>query len=290
MKNLVNRIRIHSIREIVHKSYQSGISGIRHRSGTEYELIYVDYGHLTLELDGGSFFLGKGKGIVISPDSVHCLQNQGKYDMHFFNIMFTADLPSELCSRVLDVDENCHSLMMELRKESREMAPGYEVICRNDLLHFMICLLRKGQSVSSGAGTSSLESFRTPRAKKIYEKVSNSYRSIRFDELAASSGVSRSELYLIFRDEIGSGFRQVVSRFKLEQAQYLLQRGDLTLAEIASEVGCEQPSLFRMFKKMTGMTPGEYARSLGTPSRNGPDPDPGLLVRGEKYDKITVQE
>ena len=49
---------------------------------------------------------------------------------------------------------------------------------------------------------------------------------------------------------------------------------DLSLAEIAADIGCELPSLFRMFKKMTGMTPGEYARSLGTPSRHGPDPDP----------------
>ena len=274
-----SRIRVGSIRELIHKSYKPSTCGIRHRSGTEYELVYVDYGRLTLELDGSIFFLGRGKFIVIKPDSVHCLRNPEKSSMHFFNIMFSGDLPEILCSRVLDADKNSHFLMMEMLEEVREKAPGYEVICRNDLTHFLIRILRTVTRSAAGLDPSgrklfSSETFRTSRACRIYEKVCNSYGTVRFDELASSFGVSRSELYLIFRDEIGCSFRDLVARCRLEQAQYLLQRGDLTLAEIALDIGCELPSLFRMFKKMTGMTPSEYARSLGTPSRQGPDTDP----------------
>jgi AraC-like DNA-binding protein/mannose-6-phosphate isomerase-like protein (cupin superfamily) len=271
-EKLFTQIRIDSIREILHKSYQPSTSGIRHRSGTEYELIYVDYGRLTLDLDGGTYFLGRGNTVIIHPDSVHCLRNPEKTPMHFFNIMFCGELPPEICSQVLDVEKNAQYLMMDMHEEVRARAPGYEVICRNDLTHFLIRILRS--AFRTGPAGKKPEILRTARGRRIYETVCNSYGSIRFEDLATSSGVSRSELYLIFRDEIGYSFRQLVSRCKLEQAQYLLRRGDLSLAEIASDIGCELPSLFRMFKKMTGMTPGEYARSLGIPSRHGPDPDP----------------
>lgn len=54
-----------------------------------------------------------------------------------------------------------------------------------------------------------------------------------------------------------------LQRCRLEYAKQLLTHGELTIAEIAAITGFfDQSHLSRRFRKVTGMTPGEFARDL----------------------------
>ena len=53
------------------------------------------------------------------------------------------------------------------------------------------------------------------------------------------------------------------SRMKMDAARRLIREGQLNITEISSRLGFSSVHYFsRRFKKLTGMTPTEYARSV----------------------------
>lgn len=85
------------------------------------------------------------------------------------------------------------------------------------------------------------------------------------DELAAITGLSVWRFATVFREHIGMAPHRYVSLQRVRHAQGLLRQG-ATLASAASESGfCDQSHLTRRFKRLCGMTPGQYqARSTAS--------------------------
>jgi two-component system response regulator YesN len=53
-----------------------------------------------------------------------------------------------------------------------------------------------------------------------------------------------------------------MNHLRVEKAKQLLDSTDMTVNTIADEVGLANTNYFiRLFRKVTGMTPGEYRRS-----------------------------
>ncbi|HNB54854.1 MAG TPA: AraC family transcriptional regulator, partial [Anaerolineales bacterium] len=81
-------------------------------------------------------------------------------------------------------------------------------------------------------------------------------------ELAAIAGLSASYFSRQFKDTIGLSPHQYVIRMRVQRAEYLLQDGKLTIAEIARRVGfADQSHLSRHFRRLIGRTPGEVLNS-----------------------------
>lgn len=82
------------------------------------------------------------------------------------------------------------------------------------------------------------------------------------DDLAAIAGLSVWRFATVFRECIGMAPHRYVSQLRVRRAQALLRQG-ATLAGAASEAGfCDQSHLSRRFKRLCGMTPGQYQASL----------------------------
>ena len=76
--------------------------------------------------------------------------------------------------------------------------------------------------------------------------------------LAAITGLSVWRFATVFRERIGIAPHRYVSLQRVRRAQALLRQG-ATLAIAASESGfCDQSHLSRRFKRLCGMTPGQY--------------------------------
>lgn len=87
------------------------------------------------------------------------------------------------------------------------------------------------------------------------------------DDLAAITGLSVWRFATVFRRHIGIAPHRYVSLQRIRHAQALLRQG-ATLASAASESGfCDQSHLSRRFKRLCGMTPGQY--QAGQASRAG---------------------
>ncbi|MBW4550715.1 MAG: AraC family transcriptional regulator [Aphanocapsa sp. GSE-SYN-MK-11-07L] len=87
-------------------------------------------------------------------------------------------------------------------------------------------------------------------------------RNLELADLAQQTGISPFYFSRLFKQSLGITPHQYVIRQRVERARQLIQRGELGLAEIALECGfANQGHLNRHFKRLTGVTPKEIART-----------------------------
>ena len=81
------------------------------------------------------------------------------------------------------------------------------------------------------------------------------------DEAAGLVGKSRAWLTRRFQEEMGQSLGEYQSYLRLQEAKRLLRYSDASLSEIAAGLEFSSQAYFQsMFKKATGMTPGEYRK------------------------------
>lgn len=87
--------------------------------------------------------------------------------------------------------------------------------------------------------------------------------AITLEQLTVVAGMSAFHLARSFKKEIGLPPHVFLTQQRLQQARRLLAQG-LGQAETAASVGFyDQSALSRHFKKIYGVTPGQYARAVG---------------------------
>ena len=81
--------------------------------------------------------------------------------------------------------------------------------------------------------------------------------------LSRSLGLTPAYFCRLFREKTGQHFSSFLTKTRMEKAQELLaQPGNAALTEVAASCGYPNKSYFcQVFKKYTGMTPGEYEAS-----------------------------
>ena len=85
---------------------------------------------------------------------------------------------------------------------------------------------------------------------------------ITLDDLAKQVFISKGHLSHIFRAQMGEAPIQYLIRKRMEEAKKLLVKTDLTISEVALEVGYENPVYFsQIFNKETGVSPMKYRRN-----------------------------
>lgn len=71
--------------------------------------------------------------------------------------------------------------------------------------------------------------------------------------------MSESSAYQIFREVIGTSFTSLVEHMRIERACQLLNEKKLLIKDISAAVGYSNDNSFRRaFKRVMGITPGEY--------------------------------
>jgi len=81
-------------------------------------------------------------------------------------------------------------------------------------------------------------------------------------ELAEHVSLSRYHLLRAFRDEVGMPPYAYLESVRIRHAQQLIESGK-SLAEVAAEVGfSSQSHMTERFKRILGVTPGQYARQI----------------------------
>ena len=76
---------------------------------------------------------------------------------------------------------------------------------------------------------------------------------------ASYVGISPNHLSTVFAQETGENFIDYLTRIRLEKAKHLLQNTAMKSAEIAFEIGFNDPHYFSyIFKKNTGLSPRDY--------------------------------
>ena len=79
---------------------------------------------------------------------------------------------------------------------------------------------------------------------------------------AEKAGLSPAYFSTVFKEKTGHSFVDYVSEYRINEAKRLLLETEDTLNEIAVQVGYYNAnSLTKVFKKYTGVTPGQFRKS-----------------------------
>ena len=77
--------------------------------------------------------------------------------------------------------------------------------------------------------------------------------------LAAQANISPSHFFALFKRRIGSAPMDYFTRLRMQRACRLLERTSLSVKEVASELGYDDPFYFsRVFKSVNQMAPSDY--------------------------------
>ena len=94
----------------------------------------------------------------------------------------------------------------------------------------------------------------------VQEQIGNSDFGV--EELAAQMGVSRVQLYRKVKQQTGRTPVDIIRLSRLNRSKVLLQTTDLSVSEIAYQVGFTAPSYFtKCFKDEFGMLPGDLKKN-----------------------------
>jgi len=83
------------------------------------------------------------------------------------------------------------------------------------------------------------------------------------EKIAEFAGIHPGYLSKVFKEAVGMIIPEYINRKKIEDSKYFLLHTDSRLGEIAQMLGyCNQSYYTSLFKKYTGMTPGQYKSSF----------------------------
>jgi AraC-like DNA-binding protein len=95
--------------------------------------------------------------------------------------------------------------------------------------------------------------------RAIHEKLEHPWTVA---SLASEAGISRSAFALRFKDLVGEAPLEYLTRWRMYKASNLLRDRNVKLAGVADSVGYYSEGSFnKAFKRVLGMTPGEYRKS-----------------------------
>lgn len=102
------------------------------------------------------------------------------------------------------------------------------------------------------------------KASQIISYVNENYIHIhRVEELSAHFGVSESYIYRIFRETMNTSPKDYINHLRLENLLHRMRYSDKPIKTLAAQSGFSCYEYFtRLFKKIYGMSPGEYRKRL----------------------------
>ncbi|MGN6714997.1 response regulator transcription factor [Anaerocolumna jejuensis] len=106
----------------------------------------------------------------------------------------------------------------------------------------------------------------TPEMKKILNYITeNLQEEISLDTIAAFVNMNSSYFSRYFKSKTGGNFIDFLTSMRIEKAKELLAETDLSIEEISAMVGHVNKAYFtKVFKKVTGVNPGEFRRKRYT--------------------------
>lgn len=92
----------------------------------------------------------------------------------------------------------------------------------------------------------------------------NYMKKITLEEVSSHVYLSPSYFSKVFKEEMGSNFNTYLNHVRIEMSKKLLLDDSIVLVDVSNLVGYEDQSYFsKVFKKMTGVSPGKYRESRG---------------------------
>ena len=249
-----------------------------------WEMVYVDKGTVCVTRDEDEILLRQGDVIFHRPDEFHAIRAH-ESEPNFFVISFVSSSPAmhvfekyhaklnqflkpfisaiiKEAEMTFEIPKNDPSLKKLTKKE--DAIPGGEQLIKTYLEQLLILLLRDLRAVGESEVFPSKESMENHLINSIKKYLAeNAEGSFRISNICAHLGYSKSYLCKIFRTQTGTTIASYATEIKIKAAKQMIRENRLNFAEISDKLSFDNPQYFsRVFKRVTGMSPTEFKRTL----------------------------
>lgn len=259
-----------------------------------WEFVYGDKGEVDVLAGGRELRLGRGSLLIHPPGEFHALRATGSSAPNLVVASFfcegdalarlgegpypMGEAERALIGGIVAEAERAFATPLDdpttTALERRPDAPlGAEQLVAAYMEELLIRLLRAGAPEPRGAGPMEPQSRNEVFLRVDAYLAERLSQTLTLDRICRDNLVGRSRLQQIFHAETGGGVMEYFGRRKIEAAKEMIRRDDGNFTEIANRLGYQSIYYFsRHFKKVTGMTPSEYAsgvRALAAKTKPG---------------------
>ncbi len=237
----------------------------------ELHVILGGRGHLHTE--NSDYPLHVGDCVLIGKNTRHFLASDKKVPLERFELQITYnEQPKKHIGfhQYLEETEvrlwhSCHALIPLAGSTCKEIEE--KGIAHKERLRAYLTLILTELMRLVGSGENRIHSHTTTNEPKAMwasdmvaiDNILTLNHSITAVELANQLFISKRQLYRILQKYKSETFKQRLIGFRIEVARNLLKNTKLTVTAIAMQVGYDNSASFcKVFKKKTGMSPGEY--------------------------------
>ena len=273
--------------EIFRDAHMRGATMSRAHVHTYHELIYIIDGEVTVVLNNSEHIvLEKGDVLFIPPGIIHSSHVSSAAPKEFgktITIKFSHHLLFPLANTMSDIrylvnTESAFSghthfsagsegatkiapLMEAIMDELESKHPCYELSLRGYLSVIYSNLVRLvGVTESKDERLSKVNAKNAQSICDALSYIENNYKEpISLQQVADACGMTYAQLTYLFSKCFVKGFSEYLLDLRLNYAQKLLLKTNMSVTDIALECGFDNASYFaKKFKAGLGMTPKEY--------------------------------
>ena len=289
---LKNSITINKIYSIHYFEYMSDFS-FEGESHNFWEFICVDKGEVGVTAGKTFTILKKGDVAFHQPNEFHNVQATGTIAPNLVVISFQCDDEAMrfFKKRILRIDEMERNLLADIIIEARhcfdcrlddpylqnmpqkepEMFGAEQLICLY-LEYFLIHLIRRySNPIVLRKRPARIETPKSTKQKsdtEIFNRVVDYLENhisapVTIEQICKDNLIGSSQLQKIFKERCNLGIIEYFSLMKVNAAKEMIRTNRMNFTQISEQLGYSSIHYFsRQFKKVTGMTPSEYASSI----------------------------
>ena len=238
----------------------------------EYELIYIRQGEKIFYTKGRSLNITEGDVVFVNRRVPHKTKTPAGYcgtllqfneGYSFESGCLTGLLPADKAVVVLkkgtEANLQIRSLFEKISDEYRKEEKGYELYIKSYVSLLSACLYRFGITENK---RDSNELKAVERVLPALRYISENYsKQITLEEVSCILSVDKAHFCRLFKKAMNVSFTDYLNFVRLNHAEELLRKTDMSVSEIAYEVGILSSSYFaEIFKKFNSITPTQYRK------------------------------
>lgn len=250
-----------------------GITSHSHDYDFQIQLIYEGS---AVETCAEKKFSVKSNDVVFVMQGTHHAFVVGKGNLRTLELKFTVgdkstrEKLSALPTCFQDINHTLQSLFSRIILETQQKGPSYKALCDALLIESLVLIERicKFGDVSSPSSNAVKPLDGIKKVSPLISAV-NKYvfghldKNFSLEELSKGCGYNQDYIYRTIKKEFGLSALQYVNCIRFDQAKELIEYSDLSLSEIAWNLGFESLQYFsRFFKKYANIPPSEYMEKV----------------------------
>jgi AraC-like DNA-binding protein len=273
---------VFQIKSIVTVIYINSYEHVPGESHDFTELLYVDKGNHSLEIDGVPYQLKEGQMIFFPPNSYHYGPVTTKASLAIVSFETESTELSCLYNQIITLTSSQKEFLSDIisninlfqavpkgldkigKMPNEDVTQGQLQILKNLLEIFLITLLQTNKNTYLKPKNINSDNYNLLQLETIKSYLKQSLNlSLTLDEISYSTGISTSKIKRLFKEYDNTTPIAYYSSLKIDEAKKLIRKSPMNFTEIAEHLGFESVHYFsKFFKKQTGLTPSEFSKTV----------------------------